>query len=258
MREQGFYRRAAEQVALLGDTSKGWRRPQIGALGATLAHWSLADREPTVISIPTGSGKTAVALVAPFLSTDPPSRVLVLAPARQIRHQLAGHFSTYGQLKRLGILPESVGEPIVFEMSGRTADWSALEPYEVVVALPNSISPAHYRDRLPPRNLFDLIVVDEAHHAPAETWRAVLDHFNDARALLLTATPRRRDGKRIPGSLQYAPPAVPGSPLATSSGGVLNSYAAARAVHYRAAASPYLGPSAATLECFDYSVSRMA
>jgi hypothetical protein len=38
---------------------------------------------------------------------------------------------------------------------------------------------------------------------PAETWRAVLDYFADARALLLTATPRRRDGKRIPGSLQY-------------------------------------------------------
>lgn len=74
----------------------------------------------------------------------------------------------------------------------------------MVVALPNSISPAHYvQDQLPPRDLFDLIVVDEAHHAPAETWRAVLDHFHAARALLLTATPRRRDGRRIPGSLEY-------------------------------------------------------
>jgi superfamily II DNA or RNA helicase len=169
-----------------------------------MAHWILADREPTVISIPTGTGKTAVALVAPFLDIDPPRRVLVLAPARHLRLQLVEQFSTYAQLHRLGVLQASVGAPRVIELSGRAADWSMLEPYDVVVALPNSISPAHYvQDQLPPRDLFDLIVVDEAHHAPAETWRAVLDHFHAARALLLTATPRRRDGRRIPGSLEY-------------------------------------------------------
>ena len=204
MTKTSFYGRAAEHTTLLGDRANGWRRPQIGALGATMAHWSLADREPTVISIPTGTGKTAVGMAAPFLGIDPPRRVLVLAPARHIRTQLAEQFSTYAQLHRLGVLRESVGAPRVFEMAGRAADWRSLEPYDVVVALPNSISPAHYEQgRLPPRDLFDLIVVDEAHHAPAETWRAVLDHFNAARALLLTATPRRRDGKRIPGSLQY-------------------------------------------------------
>ena len=79
-----------------------------------------------------------------------------------------------------------------------------MESYDVVVALPNSVSPVHYDDAAkPPEDLFDLIIIDEAHHAPAETWRAVLDHFKNARALLLTATPRRRDGKRIPGLLQY-------------------------------------------------------
>lgn len=199
-----FYRQAAGHVVLLGNRAQGWRRAQLGALGATMAHWSLAEREPTVISIPTGTGKTAVGMAAPFLMTDPPRRVLVLAPAQQIRRQLVQHFSTYAQLQRLGVLPEAAGAPTVFEMSGRTADWSALEPFDVVVALPNSISPVHYDDsQQPSRGLFDLIVVDEAHHAPAETWRAVLDHFADARALLLTATPRRRDGKRIPGSLEY-------------------------------------------------------
>ena len=169
-----------------------------------MAHWSLAGREPTVISIPTGTGKTAVGMAAPFLTAAPPQRILVLAPARQIRRQLVEQFSTYGQLHKLGVLPEAAGAPAIFEMSGRASDWSGLEPFDVVVALPNSISPAHYEDsQLPPRDLFDLIVVDEAHHAPADTWRAVLDHFHTARALLLTATPRRRDGKRIPGSLQY-------------------------------------------------------
>ena len=60
MTEASFYERAAEHASLLGDAASGWRRPQIGALGATMAHWALADREPTVISIPTGTGTTAV------------------------------------------------------------------------------------------------------------------------------------------------------------------------------------------------------
>lgn len=143
-------------------------------------------------------------MAAPFLSGNPPRRVLVLAPSRAIRTQLGEQYSTYAQLHRVGVLPESIGTPSVLEMSGRAADWTSLEPYDVVVALPNSISPAHYsKGSLPPQDLFDLIIVDEAHHAPAETWQAVLDHFITARALLLTATPRRRDGKRVPGSLEY-------------------------------------------------------
>lgn len=169
-----------------------------------MAHWSLAPREPTVVSIPTGSGKTAVAMAAPFLLANPPQRVLVLAPAQQLRRQLAEQFSTYDQLRQRKVLPDDVGAPTVIEMAGRAHSWAEFEAADVVIALPNSISPVHYdTGERPPPNLFDLIVVDEAHHAPAETWRAVLDHFADARALLLTATPRRRDGKSIPGSLQY-------------------------------------------------------
>src|SRR5215472_9462002 len=114
-----FYHRVREQVVLLGDRSGGWRSAQLGALGATLAHWSLGRAEPTVVSIPTGSGKTAVAMAAPFLMSKSPRRVLVLAPARQIRHQLVDQFSTYEVLKRLAVVPEGAGAPTVFEMTGR-------------------------------------------------------------------------------------------------------------------------------------------
>jgi len=72
------------------------------------------------------------------------------------------------------------------------------------VALPNSISPEHYETAAqPPADLFDLLIVDEAHHTPAPTWNAILGHFRAAKAVLLTATPRRRDRKRVPGKLVY-------------------------------------------------------
>jgi hypothetical protein len=143
-------------------------------------------------------------MAAPFLMETPPRRVLVVAPSRQLREQLAGEFRSYAQLKRLGVLSGELPASEVIEVAGRVGEWRSLEAADVVVALPNSISPVHYDEGfLPPRDLFDLLIVDEAHHAPADTWRAIIDHFELARALLLTATPRRRDGKRIPGVLQF-------------------------------------------------------
>jgi superfamily II DNA or RNA helicase len=43
------------------------------------------------------------------------------------------------------------------------------------------------------RNAFATIVVDEAHHAPAKTYRDILGHFEGAKILGLTATPDRGD-----------------------------------------------------------------
>lgn len=56
--------------------------------------------------------------------------------------------------------------------------------------------PSLHRRRLAlmPRDRFTIVVVDEAHHAPAETYRAVLDHFRAEFVLGVTATPQRLDG----------------------------------------------------------------
>lgn len=40
----------------------------------------------------------------------------------------------------------------------------------------------------------DLIIIDEAHHALASTWKRILDHFPNAHILGVTATPCRGDG----------------------------------------------------------------
>lgn len=47
------------------------------------------------------------------------------------------------------------------------------------------------------KDQFDMIVIDEFHHAEANTYRKILDHFEPDELLGLTATPERADGVRV-------------------------------------------------------------
>lgn len=44
---------------------------------------------------------------------------------------------------------------------------------------------------------FDTIIVDEAHHSAATSYKSILEHFNPRRVLGFTATPNRGDGTRL-------------------------------------------------------------
>jgi superfamily II DNA or RNA helicase len=48
-----------------------------------------------------------------------------------------------------------------------------------------------------PRDFFQLVIIDEAHHSNAGTWAKVLDHFHQAHLLGVTATPIRLDGRGL-------------------------------------------------------------
>ena len=50
--------------------------------------------------------------------------------------------------------------------------------------------------RLPPA---DLVIIDEAHHATAQTWRKIIEAYPDAVLIGLTATPCRGDGRGLGG-----------------------------------------------------------
>lgn len=199
--DTGYFGTNRAQFVLFTSPGRiGWRVPQFGALGALAAHWSLPQQDPALVSLPTGTGKTTVAVAAAHLCVA--KRVLVVVPSVELRRQAAAAFASESVLLGIGALRRD-GEPRVREVKGRIRQWAELESADVVVALPNSISPVHYPENPPPSQLFDLIVVDEAHHAPAPTWRAILTHFSSPRAVLLTATPQRRDGQRLPGIHVY-------------------------------------------------------
>lgn len=48
-----------------------------------------------------------------------------------------------------------------------------------------------------PVDHFDMVVIDEFHHADAPTYRRIIEHFKPVELLGLTATPERSDGKRV-------------------------------------------------------------
>ncbi|OZC82328.1 helicase [Rhodococcus sp. 06-412-2C] len=197
-----FYTESSRRFELFRNAAvPDWRPPQRGALGALLGHWAIHRRKPALIAVPTGSGKTAIALAAPYIVGA--LRTLVVVPSTQLRAQTVEAFQNQEVLRRIGAVTAR-GNPKVLEVKGRVSLWSDCEAADVVVALPQSISPEHYdEDSMSPYDLFDLVIVDEAHHAPARTWRAILDHFDEAKKVLLTATPRRRDGKRVPGEMVF-------------------------------------------------------
>jgi superfamily II DNA or RNA helicase len=56
-------------------------------------------------------------------------------------------------------------------------------------------SPIGFDEIAPDR--FRYLIIDEAHHAAADSYRALLAHFKPAFTLGLTATPERPDGKPV-------------------------------------------------------------
>ncbi len=50
-----------------------------------------------------------------------------------------------------------------------------------------------------PDGFFDMIIVDEAHHSAAESWKKVIERFPSAKVIHLTATPFRSDRQEIDG-----------------------------------------------------------
>lgn len=190
-------------VDLLPSDAIGLRNPQLGAISALLAHGTRSN-DPAVIALPTGTGKTAVLQLTPFVWSS--KRVLVLTPSRLVRDQISKSFSQLTLLKNLGVLPNDLSLPVTSSISKRIVDekiWEDFRSADVVVTTPMSASPSITGVARPPADLFDLVMVDEAHHSPAVSYAALLDCFPNARKACFTATPFRRDKKVVPGKLVY-------------------------------------------------------
>ena len=186
---------------------EGFRQCQLGALHAVASHFTLHPKDRAIVTMPTGSGKTAVLIAVAFLLKA--ERVLVITPSRLVRGQIAKRFATLRTLRERGALADEVDGPQVYETKKQLSsveDWEHLRDYDVVVSTPNAASPAMTGVADAPDDLFDLVLVDEAHHSPASTWNALLEAFPGAKRVLFTATPFRRDRLEIMGRHVYTYP----------------------------------------------------
>lgn len=183
----------------------GFRNCQLGAIWAIKSHFTISS-EPALVSMPTGSGKTALMMALSFELEA--KSVLVVTPSRIICHQIAEKFSTLDDLRNMGVYKANTRKnPKVKEQIGyidSKKKWGQLtKDFDVVISTPNSSSPNMKKVATPNPPYFDVVFIDEAHHTGASIYKAIIETFTDSRIILLTATPFRRDKKRIPGHLIY-------------------------------------------------------
>ncbi len=126
-----------------------------------------------LVVMATGLGKTAV-----FTHIKRNGRVLILSHRDELVHQPEKYYKgqcTFGVEKAM-----------------ETADSE-----DVVSASVQSLAKDNRLQKYAP-DAFDTIIVDEAHHAAAPTYRKILDYFSGARRRIgFTATPKRGDSVRL-------------------------------------------------------------
>ena len=183
------------------EKSNGLRNAQLGAIHSISSFFTINQSTAAVIVMPTGSGKTAVIMMSPYILEA--KKVLVVTPSKLVRNQVSDEFSTLQTLIRMNVLPANIKKPNVFEMGNLYKEEydSKIADADVIIATPQVGLSLSHIDNL--KNNIDLVLIDEAHHVPAKTWTEILDNFNDAKHILFTATPFRLDKKKIKGSVVY-------------------------------------------------------
>jgi DNA repair protein RadD len=142
-----------------------------------------AGKRCVMVVAPTGAGKAVILAAVTRRAAAEGKRVLVLAHTREIIKQTARKIYDNG-VQNFGIiaagLQEHPGEPV--QVASIQTLWSR----------------AFQRDRMP-LPAAHVLIVDESHHCPAETYRKIIASYPNAVLLGFTATPCRGDGRGLGG-----------------------------------------------------------
>lgn len=165
-----------------------------------------SGQKRALMVLATGAGKTYTACLAAYrmLSYTPMRRVLFLVDRNNLGKQAEGEFGTFrltengeafstiftvNRLRSSSIPSDSnvvisTIQRLFSFLKGETVedndDDDENEPAEEVILPPNLDLPHDY---------FDMIIIDECHRSIYKNWRKVLEYFDTARLVGLTATP---------------------------------------------------------------------
>ncbi|OQQ90251.1 DEAD/DEAH box helicase [Ligilactobacillus salivarius] len=138
-------------------------------------------KKRTLLVLPTGTGKTIVFSKIIEDRVKKGERVLVIAHRGELLEQASDK------------LYKSTGLKTATEKAEQTSLGSF---YRVVVGSVQTLQREKRLNQFPPE-YFDTIVIDEAHHAISDGYQRVLEHFEDANVLGVTATPDRGDMRNL-------------------------------------------------------------
>ena len=153
--------------------------------------------DPALVVLPSGCGKTGVAVLASYILCA--SRVLVITPDPIVSQQVHNHYKTF-LLDRGIITKEEVNDflPSITMISRSTQlhDVETLQSHVVITNIHKVGGRANVAVDEIDASKYDLVIVDEAHHYPKKSWRTFVDHFQKSRCLFLTST--LHDNKKEP------------------------------------------------------------
>ena len=147
------------------------------------ALYSLRENENSLGVAPTGAGKTILfsEIVGRFIS-ELGVKALVLAHRDELTEQNQQKFSWVNPSITTSVF------------NAKTKDWSG----QVTFAMVQTLSIDTNLETMPS---VDLLVIDEAHHAAAQTYKKIIDHAlalnSNCKIFGVTATPNRSDGKGL-------------------------------------------------------------
>ena len=153
---------------------------QLNAVKAVHKEWNSGNKN-TLVVMPTGTGKTIVFSQIVKDQVAKGEKVLILAHREELLKQAADK------------LKASSGMESALEKAANTSIGSGLD---VVVG---SVQTLRQKSRLEKfsKDYFGTIIIDEAHHSAADSYKNILEYFNQAKVLGVTATPDRADMKSL-------------------------------------------------------------
>jgi DNA repair protein RadD len=144
------------------------------AIDALRSAFQSGARAP-LLCLPTGGGKTVIMATIAAQAAARGRHVLILVHRRELIHQTASKLAWAGL--EHGVI--AAGHPVT--------------DARVQVASVQTLMRRLSRITWTP----SLVIIDEAHHAAAGSWRQILEHWPNAYRLGVTATPCRLDGRGL-------------------------------------------------------------
>lgn len=162
-----------------------------------------------IIQIPVGCGKTGLAALLPLGTAQ--GRVLIISPNLTIKEGLFEAMDITNKQKcfwrKTHVLANDYMIAGPFACTLDTGNITVAEKSHIVITNIHQLATNvdKWLTQFPDK-FFDMIIIDEAHHSAASSWRKVLERFPGAKVIHMTATPFRSDRLKIDGELIYRYP----------------------------------------------------